>query len=133
MIKVRFKKDLKRLDNIEREAQERTQKGVMAAAEALVADIRNNWSHESPSIPGNAPAIKTGNLDTSFSVEQGRDELGRFASSAVVKIDTENGSDPQNRGQYAAELEDSMNRPFVRPAIERASATLPHHIKREWD
>lgn len=106
------------------------------AAVALVDDIRDNWTSHQPSSPGEPPAIKTGNLDSSVQASpQGRDILGRFANRDntrvwFVTLDTEKGNDPQERGQYAAVLEDDMDRPYMEPAIDRVSEVFPGLVKR---
>lgn len=136
MMRVKFKSDLRRLDKIERDIEGNTLDALQEAAEALVTDIRANWSDTSPSTPGNPPAIKTGNLDGSVKANrQGRGEGGRFASSKNVKywyvtIDTSEGPDPRNRGQYAGILEDSRDRPFVAPALARLSGVYTGFFKR---
>jgi hypothetical protein len=97
-------------------------------AEALIADVRDKWSETSPSAPGMAPAIDTGNLDSSGKVEQ-RGSGGRFGSAGAdtlwaVRWSTLEGNDNLNRGEYAQALEygndrGMLARPFLRPGIQR--------------
>jgi hypothetical protein len=110
--------------------------GVEMATQALVLDIRSGWSWSSPSAEGEAPAIKTGNLDSSVKIDpQKRDTSGRFSADAhvmFVRIDTSEGVDPQGRGNYAPALEDEsyLNRPFVQPAVDRMQEIFPEIMKR---
>lgn len=119
-------------ENIDRGAAN----GVANAADALVSDIRSNWSATSPSADGEAPAIQTGNLDSSVKVDpQMRDTSGRFSSDAhvlFVRVDTSEGDDPQGRGNYAPALEDPnyLNRPFIQPAIDRMEGLFPEIMRR---
>lgn len=98
--------------------------GVDEAAQALATYIKGSWSLNSPSSVGSPPAIVTGNLDSSVMVEKtGRDERGRFASPEntyvkFVRIDTSQGMNPGERGNYAHILEGKLDRPFIEPAIE---------------
>ena len=110
------------------------------AADWLVNDIRSSWSSSSPSPVGAAPAVVTGNLDSSVIVdEQGRSDGGRFASKSgqkvkIVRVDTSKGDDPQGRGNYAQALEDPhyiYNRPFMRPAIKRLESEFVRMAKRK--
>lgn len=135
MINIRIKADLRNLDFLERVIGDRTTSACEVAANALVDDIRRNWSPSAPSSPGKPPAVVTGNLDSSVQAKkQGRDELGRFASREnasvwFVSVDTEEGSNPNDRGQYAAVLEYGMDREFVAPAIERVRENFPFFFK----
>lgn len=122
--------------------ESRTAELIAEVAEAIVADIRSSWSGSSPSAKGHAPAVVTGNLDTSIFVERtGRDVMGRFArddkaSLRFIRIDTTRGQSPtyttrggvqKSRGQYGMALEDPayLNRPYLAPALDRAVAHLP--------
>lgn len=135
MIKIRMKTDTSRLDRLERNIAGNTMDALTEAGEALKADIRSHWSIQSPSSPGNPPAVLTGNLDSSVEVDrQGRDVLGRFAGKDAlvlfVRIDTTKGDNPLGRKEYASVLEDEMNRPFVQPAVDRMSQNFPHFFRR---
>lgn len=100
-------------------------------ADALVTDVRSSWSASSPSSPGLPPAMVTGNLDSSGKIEQ-RGAGGRFGSAGAdtlwsVRWSTLEGSDNQDRGEYASALEFGndrglLARPFLRPAINRMSS-----------
>lgn len=107
---------------------------VRAVADALAADIRSNWSSTSPSAVGSAPAVVTGNLDSSVQVDpQGRDTSGRFASEAkvmFVRVDTSMGDNPDGRGNYSVALEEQLDRPFTQPAIDRMQSMAPAIFKR---
>lgn len=119
------------------------EQGLEVAAEdtanAIVADIRSSWSATRQAAgSGTAPAMDTGNLDSSVKVDrQGRDELGRFAGkdAAVrfIRVNTAEGSNPGRRGNYAMALEDPdyYNLPFIAPALERSGDLFLTIIKRE--
>lgn len=111
--------------------------GVEELANLLVSEIRGNWSLNAPSSRGNPPAIVTGNLDSSVKVEeQGRDTLGRFASpeNTVVKfvrVDTSEGDNPDDRGNYAPILEGALEREFIQPAIDIVAPMTGAIMKRQ--
>lgn len=120
----------------ERSVEDSTGEFLKIAAEWLVNDIRSNWSSRSPSSRGSAPAVVSGNLDSSVIAEKtGRSSGGQFASTAdatswFVRVDTAKGSDPQGRGGYAKVLEDELKRPFFNPAVERLKAVYEDLAKR---
>lgn len=136
MMKFEFreKSNWRTLVNVEKRFARQVNEAVEDAAEALVEDIRGNWSGTSPSQWGTPPAVVSGVLDSSLEiVESDRTSLGRFAkkgSVRVVKIDTSE-NDPDGES-YAPALEDPgyLNRPFVEPAIERVSQVFPAFFKR---
>lgn len=121
---------------IENDLKRKGDELVNDVADVLINEIRSNWSFSAPSSPGNPPAVVTGNLDSSITKDsQGRDPLGRFAtrdnvSMVFVRVDTENGSDPQGRGNYAQVLEFDMNRAFLEPAIQRVEKLFPELVRR---
>lgn len=140
MIKVKFrgiKKFHKTAIRIEENKKRKADSLVDEAATILVNDIRSHWSSSAPSSKGNAPAVVTGNLDSSVKKDRTpRDVLGRFAkgknvSMQFVRIDTADGNNPQGRGNYAPVLENEMDRPFLEPAIKRISAIYPALAKRK--
>ena len=133
MILMKLKKDTRRLDILEREFPNRIDASLHSAAEALVLDIRSNWSPTSPSDPGSPPAILTGNMDSAVKAEsQGRDDRGRFqgpdAKVWYVTIKTSQGENPLGRGEYAAEVD--QTRPFIEPALDRVARQLPFFFRR---
>ena len=119
---------------VEQNIESSTAEGVDAAANALVSDIRSNWSPSAPSQVGTAPAIVTGNLDSSIKVDdQKRDRSGRFSKDAIVKfvrMDTSTGDNPNGRGNYGAVLEENLDRPFIQPAIDRMQGQYESILKR---
>jgi hypothetical protein len=139
ILKIRFKSDLRLLDKLERVIGDRVEYVCEQAAEALAADIKRNWSSSAPSFEGFPPAVVTGNLDSAVeAAPQGRSEGGQFAKSEdariwFVTIDTEEGIDPNGRGQYAGILEHDYKRPFVEPAIERLSEIFPGMFSKVFD
>lgn len=136
-MRLRGEKDFyKALIRIERNVEHSTGEFLRITAEWLKNDIRSHWSTRSPSSYGATPAVVSGNLDSSVTVEkQGRSSGGQFASSKsaqswYVRVDTANGLDPQGRGGYGQVLEFDLNRPFMRPAIERLEAVYEDLAKR---
>lgn len=122
--------------------EKRVMDGLEVAAEetanAIIADIRSNWSAGRQAMgSGTPPGMDTGNLDSSIRVEaQGRDEGGRFSgkdtAARYIHIDTTEGSNNLGRGNYAPALEDPdyYNLPFLAPALERSGDILTISIKR---
>lgn len=116
--------DFRTMVRIERDLLRDVSLGVEDAAQALVSQIRGNWSSSSPSSRGEPPAIVTGNLDSSVVVdEKGRDEKGRFTSPTdtvvkFVRVDTSEGDNPGDRGNYGPVLEGPLEREFIEPAIK---------------
>lgn len=114
--------------------------GASETADMVIADIQSGWSTSRQSIgSGNPPAMDTGNLDSSIRKEdQGRDALGHFdkkgddAKAYYIHIDTEEGNNPNGRGNYAMALEDPdyYDLPFISPALERAFGVYTSNIKR---
>lgn len=117
MLRATVKLDLSRMNAYEHKIERGLDPTTRDIANSILSDIRASWSPESPSVPGEPPAVVTGRLDRSGQVEKtGRSSTGRFAShgSATAYI-------IRFRAPYGAILEDYMNRPFFEPALERAS------------
>ena len=136
-MRLNFDKKWRTMIAIERKLKNQTREAVEATAEGIVNDIRSSWSSVSPSSVGSPPAIVTGNLDSSVVVDpQGRDVLGRFAGKDAevlfIRVDTSEGANPGDRGNYAMALEDPdyLDRPFLAPALERAGGQFSSNIKR---
>lgn len=90
------------------------------AAMDIVADIRGSWSGQSPSSPGNPPAVVTGELDRSIKVKEGRDIAGRFATtdnavSYAIVVESDYGA----ALEFGDPSKNLAPRPFLRPAIFR--------------
>lgn len=104
---------------------------VEEMANIIKEDVQSSWSGASPSAVGSPPAVVTGVLDDGVRVERtGRNAQGQFAKNGSVRFiqfDTSASGD----GQYAGILEDpdALNRPFIEPAMERASALFGGVIK----
>lgn len=118
---------------LEKQVKKRSGEAVEDLAEAVLRDINSNWSTSSPSDSGKPPAKVSHTLSKSGSIEnQGRDEQGRFAgkNSAVryIHFDT---SDNDGK-QYATALEDPdyLDRPFIAPALRRASSMMSFYFKK---
>lgn len=128
MMSMRFIADTSGVDYLLKHADEMADAGAYEAVTGIYDYIRANWSSESPSSPGNPPAMVTGYLDQSIKVEK-RDALGRFASAGkaiswVIRVEAE----------YALALEfgnDATNlkaRPFFHPAVKAIENQLGIHI-----
>jgi len=128
LMRIEYDHDFRRIVKLERDLLRQVGVGARRTMEALKADIRANWSPPPPpSAVGDAPAVRTGNLDSSIFIDSVRDVRGRFAKASdnfvavEMTIDTEKGKDPQGRGQYAVAVEELNFRPFVEPAVDRIS------------
>jgi hypothetical protein len=128
------------LFRFERRTLDKTGDFVRFAARWLEMDIRTNWSMKSPSDAGKAPAVDTGNLDSSVLAEPIGREGGRFARDVdtmayYVRVDTSKGDNPDGRGGYSQALEEGTNRmaarPFMRPAIDRLRLAFEPMAHRE--
>lgn len=133
MMRVMVRKDYSGMRRADRRMMGGAENATKTMAEMLKNDIRASWSGTSPSSIGSPPAVVSGDLDASITLEKaGRDDLGRFAT-------------PQNAtgwllrfGEaYAALLENpvyappsSYRRPFLAPAIERGASAYPFLFKR---
>lgn len=118
MLKTQVRLDMSKGDAYEKKVVNGLELTTNDLADAIIEDIRNNWSPESPSAWGMAPAKVTGNLDRSLLKTQGRAASGRFAAPGdAVSITIR--SDAPYSG--ILESEDGLNRPFFEPAFERAS------------
>lgn len=136
MINVRLVERENNIDSFSRRVERAADLGIDDIADEFISDVQSHWSSSSPSDPGQAPAVKTGNLDQSlFKEKQGRDVLGRFAGNKgpvrFVRVDTTRGPRSQGRGEYGAKLEDSMDRPYIDPAADRVSKRLGVVIRRK--
>lgn len=116
MLTFTFRSDMRNLDRLEREVPRRVSTAVKRAAEDGAEFLHANWSAISPSDPGNAPAIVTGELDRSVTVDQqGRNLLGQFARSEGVESWSLRVT--ADHGQYL-EPPGWLDRPFFQPAID---------------
>ena len=106
-------------------------------ADAIISNIRHGWTTPGPSVKGQRPAVKTGNLDESIRKDRvGRDPKGRFAkegdvSLVFVRIDTASGPKSDGRGHYEVVLEEALEREFMGPAVDEVAAMLPGVSKRK--
>lgn len=83
------------------------------------ADMKSSMSQDSPSSPGEPPAIVTGNLVNSIRAEKVKERVWRIAVGAEYGAALEYGS-PAN-GLEA--------RPFFEPAIKRMVKRAPSALK----
>lgn len=137
-LKFNERDNFRTMARIEKRVMDGLETSAEEVANAIVADIRSNWSAGRQAIgSGTPPGMDTGNLDSSIRVEQqGRDEGGRFTgkdkAARYIHIDTSEGSNPGGRGNYSMALEDPdyYNLPFVAPALERSGDIMKISIKR---
>lgn len=101
--------DRKRLDALLRSAPGKADEVVGGAAYELQADVQTHWSQQSPSSPGEPPAVVTGNLTGDIKTRPIRKALWEVVFGA----------------EYAPYLEFGTPRmaarPFLRPAVWRLS------------
>jgi HK97 gp10 family phage protein len=90
---------------------------VMAMGEAVISEISAGWSAESPSSPGEAPAVMTGELVGSIQFVMTGSGQAQVGSSAEHAAPLEFGT-----GTMAA-------RPFLRPAIERVRVRITNLVR----
>lgn len=135
MLKVRIKKDFKRLDRIDKKMHWQTEQKLYDVARALIQDVNSHWSSKSPAAKGMPPAKVTGNLEGSAKISSSsRNPRGQFTSgqkdkpTVFVLWDTRKGPRPMGRGNYASKLEFIQDHPFVQPAVERMRATFPDFL-----
>lgn len=108
--------DMTRLQALERAMPGIAGQVVQKMAQDTQADIVNSFSPNSPSAPGDPPAVDTGNLKNSVVA------VPRDAQTWAVLIGAEYGVDLEyGTGKMAA-------RPFVLPAFERTVGRLPSDL-----
>lgn len=84
------------------------------------AEIKNNFSPNSPSSPGMPPGVDTGNLKNSIVAVKGDTTF-----TYLVQVGAEYGADLEyGTAKMAA-------RPYVLPAVERVMANLPPDLAEE--
>ncbi len=130
----------KSLIRIERRVEEQSDEFLEEMGEFIVSYIRQNWwpSTPSPKEGGTFPAVDSGNLDSSITVE--RRASGRFstkegANTMFVRFNTLDGDKP-NGYNYAQALEEGTYkmkaRPFLKPTMEQAKNIAPQLAKRTF-
>lgn len=121
MMNVQIRKDFRGIDHylgteFKRDIGNATQESAMQ----IVTDIRGSWSGQSPSSPGNPPAVVSGELDRSIKVKEGRDVAGRFATtenavSYAITVESDYGA----ALEFGDPSKNLAPRPFLRPALFR--------------
>ena len=93
---------------------------ALAIGEAVINEVSTGWSAESPSSPGEAPAIITGELAGSIqftALGSGRAQVGSSADHAApLEFGT---------SEIAA-------RPWLRPAVERVRNRIGALVREGW-
>lgn len=128
MMRVTFKTDFKNLDNLMLNMDQITNEAVRDTMENVLDNIHRNWSSESPSSPGERPAVVTGNLDKSIRILR-RDSGGKFSTlgnaiSWSLQVEAEYGA----ALEFGVLERNLAPRPFIRPAIAEAEALLGRNI-----
>lgn len=85
---------------------------ALQLADAVAAEIQAGWSAQSPSAPEEAPAVVSGYLAGSITIESPAGGTARIGSNATYAPLLEYGA-----GELAA-------RPWLRPAVERVRGQL---------
>jgi hypothetical protein len=124
MITIRFKSDLSQLNKLDRQVERRIDGSVKKLTTAIVDHMRSNWSPNVPSFPGQPPAVRTGDLDSSMQIEQGRGMAGRFGKSYIIKF-----TDPATAAlEFGYPPNNLAPRPFIRPAMEYYGVRVAEHF-----
>lgn len=119
MIKATVKMDFSKGVAYEKKVDRGLNMTTREIADAVVKDIRESWSDESPSAYGEAPAKVTGTLDRSVK----RQKTGRTGRGTYTSHDQAVAYVVEVKAPYAGILEDGyLFRPFFEPALLRASA-----------
>ena len=124
MTSVTWKEDYRGMVNVDKYLVDLMDDRMKHIAQAIIDEVRGNWTKHSPSPAGEPPAKDTGAYDESLAssnaVRQGRDEWGRFTSVYLANFNTDEAERPR---QYARALEEGTPhmeaRPHIAPAIER--------------
>jgi hypothetical protein len=129
MMTVKIKKDLSRLDTLDKTFPSAVDKSTHDVAMAIADRIHGGWSENSPASPDTPPAVVTGNLDRSVIVErQGRALGGQFSSGNNTSMWLLTIGAP-----YAGILEHGsvamLPHPFVLPAVLDIQDDLPDYYK----
>lgn len=112
-----IKLDMSGLLRIKKESPVIFDRAIRKVAFDMQADIGDNFSTSSPSAPGEAPGIQSGNLKNNMEVKQVRQGVW------AVRVKTRYGPDLEFGTVHMAA------RPFMRPGALRALARLPAAFK----
>ncbi len=85
---------------------------ALQLADAVAAEIQAGWSAQSPSAPEEAPAVVSGHLAGSITIESPAGGTARVGSNAAYAPLLEFGT------------EDLAARPWLRPAMERVRGQI---------
>ena len=114
---MRVNIDVSKLQQLERQFPGRTAQIVQKMAQDTQGRIVNTFSPNSPSAPGDPPAVDTGNLKNSVvAVPDSNPQTWRVQVGAEYGVHLEYGT-----AKMAA-------RPFVLPAVEWLVANLPNDL-----
>lgn len=119
-IKINFKFNRNILNNKLKGLSEATNAATQETAIAILEDIQSSWSSNSPSLPGEPPAVDTGELSGSGKI---LDESVDTRSIYVIGFSA----------KYARALEYGKPylapRPYIKPALLRNSKLYVKTIK----
>lgn len=107
---IDVKLNTKRLDEMLKDNPDKADKAAKIAAELIVNDIRGSWSGSSPSSPGSAPAVVTGELDASI-----RAEKVSGGNNPTYSIEASAG----HAGYLEKGTRHMAKRPYIYPAMRR--------------
>lgn len=128
-MQVTWVADFSTLNLIDASINKVVEEDIRETLEAAKDYIDEHWSPNSPSDPGNPPAVVTGELRESIKVDR-RDNLGKFASrnnASTWSLRVE--------AEYGAALEfgrpeiNLAPRPFLRPAMNHVKGQLGSRVR----
>jgi len=113
------KVDMTKLLEIERSAPGRIDKAIGKLALVCQAEIVENFSSSSPSMPGQPPGIDTGALRASVHTEKVKAREHKTVAGTDYAIYLEYGTVTEDGSTRMAA------RPFMLPAVERTKRQIP--------
>lgn len=115
---------MRKLEAKQAQVKRATKRGITKACLIVEAYAKENMTPESPSAPGEAPAVVTGTLRASITHRQ-EDEEGEAVGIVGTNV------------AYAKPLEFGTSRmaarPFMYPALEKNRANIVNAIKEELE
>jgi hypothetical protein len=129
VIQFQIRKDFSPMDRMERILPGRLSNTTKASADRILAHVRSNWTPNSPSAPGQRPAVVSGKLDKSgFVGRTSRDHQGRFVSEMDGAFHEIGFSAPHARIENDEGWGKVASRPYLRPSIDTEAQMFPIEI-----